>query len=158
MRSALAVAVIFLVPVSAWSWSKDGHVIVAKIAETTLTPEARSGIKDLLDGRPISDERLCTWADLIRSSAEYRRKYPNHNTWHYIDIEVGTKEQDFKPPADNNHVLGAIDRFKKVLKDTKVDKEDRKEALLFLVHFVGDMHQPSTAPSGISIAAETYKW
>jgi hypothetical protein len=142
MRSALAAAMICLVPMSAWSWSRDGHVIVAKIAETTLTPEARSGIKDLLDGRPISDERLCTWADLIRSSAAYERKYPNHKTWHYIDIEVGTKEEDFKPPADNNHVLGAIDRFKKVLKDTKADKEDRKEALLFLVHFVGDMHQP----------------
>jgi hypothetical protein len=141
-RCVFVLGLLFLLPAPVLPWSRDGHVIVSKTAETFFSPEARAAVKDLLDGRPISDDRLCTWADLIRSSAAYKRKYPNHNTWHYIDIDVSAQEVEFKPADDNNHVVGAIERFKKVLKDTKVEKEDRKEALLFLVHFLGDMHQP----------------
>ena len=52
-------------------------------------------------------------------------------------------QDEFKPDAKTTTTLiGAIERFKKVLKDPKADKQDRKEALLFVVHFVGDMHQP----------------
>ena len=144
--AAVAGLLVFLAsPTQAW-W-EDGHVIVAKIAENYLTPEARAGIKDLLGDnregeRAISDVRICTWADLIRSSGELNRKYPKNDTWHYINIELKMKQEDFKPSADGNDVIGAIERFKKVLKDPKAEKQDRKEALLFLVHFLGDMHQP----------------
>jgi len=138
----LGLGLLVILPASARAWWEDGHVIVARIAEANLSPQARAGIKELLDGRPISDPRLCTWADLIRGSAEYGRKYPKHDTWHYINIELKVKEEDYKLAPDNNHVVGAIERFKKVLKDPKVDKDNRKEALLFLVHFLGDMHQP----------------
>jgi hypothetical protein len=129
------------------AWWEDGHVIVARIAESRLTKEAQAGIKDLLGDnvegeRAISDSRICNWADLIRSSGALNRKYPRNDTWHYINIEIKEKKEDFKPADDNDHVLGAIERFKKVLKDPNASKEDRKEALLFLVHFIGDMHQP----------------
>ncbi|MCE9532668.1 MAG: S1/P1 nuclease [Planctomycetes bacterium] len=126
---------------------EDGHAIVAKIAEMYLSADARAGVKDLLgDGtegeRAISDVRICTWADLIRGSGQLNRKYPKNDTWHYINIELKDKEGEFKIPADGNHVIGAIERFKKVLKDPQADKQDRKEALMFVVHFLGDMHQP----------------
>ena len=137
----------FLSCSSASAWWEDGHIIVSKIAESRLTKEAQAGIKDLLGDnvegeRAISDSRICNWADLIRSSGVLNRKYPKNDTWHYINIEIKVKKEDFKLPDDNNHVIGAIERFKKVLKDPKAEKEDRKEALLFLIHFIGDMHQP----------------
>lgn len=133
--------------VPAQAWWEDGHIIVCRIAESRLTKESQAGIKDLLgDGvegeRAISDARMCNWADLIRSSGTLNRKYPKNDTWHYVNIDIGTKREDFKVSDDNNHVIGAIERFKKVLKDPKAEKQDRKEALLFLIHFVGDMHQP----------------
>jgi len=112
------------------------------IAEKHLTPEARAGIKALLGDRSIADVRLCTWADLIRGSAVYRRKYDKHDTWHYINIELKVKAAEFVPAEDNNHVLGAIERFRKKVIDPSLIEDDRKEALLFVVHFLGDMHQP----------------
>jgi len=119
---------------------------VAKIAEKHLTKEAQAGIKMLLDGpegeRAISDTKMCNWADLIRGSGQLNRKYPKNDTWHYINIELKQKKDDWKPDENGNDVIGAIERFKKVLADPKADKQDRKEALLFVVHFVGDMHQP----------------
>jgi len=131
-------------PASAW-W-EEGHIIVAKIAEKHLTKEAQAGIKMLLDGpegeRAISDTKMCNWADLIRGSGQLNRKYPKNDTWHYINIELKQKKDDWKPDENGNDVIGAIERFKKVLADPKADKQDRKEALLFVVHFVGDMHQP----------------
>lgn len=144
-RFAFAIILATTGPASAW-W-EDGHIIASRVAESRLTKEAQAGIKDLLGDnaegeRAISDSRICNWADLIRSSGALNRKYPKNDTWHYINIEIKVKKEDFQLPDDNNHVVGAIERFKKVLKDPKASKDDRKEALLFLVHFMGDMHQP----------------
>jgi hypothetical protein len=138
---------LFLLAAPAPAWWDDGHVVVARIAETYLTPEARAGIKGLLDEnregeRAISDVRICTWADLIRSSGELNEKYPKNDTWHYINIELKVTAAFYKPGVDGNDVVGAIERFQKVLKDPDAKKQDRKEALYFLVHFVGDLHQP----------------
>jgi len=140
-------AVIVSAASPSFAWWEDGHIIVAKIAEKHLSKEAQTGIRELLDGpegeRAISDSRMCNWADLIRGSGQLNRKYPKNDTWHYINIELQQKRDDsWKADEKGNDVIGAIERFKKVLADTKADKQDRKEALLFLVHFVGDMHQP----------------
>ena len=147
IRFSSSFLAVLLYATTASAWWEDGHVIVAKVAENYLTPESRKGINALLgenrEGeRAISDVRICTWADLIRSSGELNRKYPKNDTWHYVNIELQAKRDDFKPDPNNNDVVGAIERFKKVLKDPKAAKQDRKEALLFVVHFVGDMHQP----------------
>jgi hypothetical protein len=124
------------------AWSEDGHVITAKIANEFLSPEAKAAIKELLDDRPLFDDRLVIWADFIRGSSMYDKKYKNHRTWHYIDIELKIQEKDYKPADDNDHVVGAIEKFRKIVVDKSLEKETRKEALLFLIHFLGDMHQP----------------
>lgn len=142
----LGLGLTLLSPCRACAWWEDGHIIIARIAEGRLSKEAQAGIKDLLgDGiegeRAISDSRICNWADLIRSSGALNRKYPKNDTWHYINIDIKSTRDDFKA-KDENHVIGAIERFKKVLADPNASKEDRKEALMFIIHFVGDMHQP----------------
>jgi hypothetical protein len=129
--------------VSAWGWGQEGHVIVAKIAEINLSKEAKAAIKDLLDGRSIADSRLANWADFIKRSAAFRKKYPNNNLWHFVDIPYDATEFDpAKHCKNKNCVIDAIERFKKVLADKEAKAVDRKEALLFLVHLVGDLHQP----------------
>lgn len=142
MRLFLTLLALILIPASLQAWGEDGHVIVSKIAESYLKPAAKLGIKDLLDERAISDPRICVWADLIRSGAIYDRKYPNHRTWHYINIELQEREEDYKPEEQKDHVVGAISQFIKIVKDPQETKENRKEALMFVIHFVGDMHQP----------------
>lgn len=131
----------------AFAWGPDGHVVVGKIAELHLTPKTRAAIADLLNNRPLSDSRIVNWADYIKSSAQYERKYPKHRTWHYIDIDLDLAKTQFQPemtvdgrPAHN--VIARIDHFKRVMVDPAVSKEDRKEALFFVAHFIGDFHQP----------------
>jgi nuclease S1 len=143
MRHALAAFLTLIVAApSCLAWGEDGHVVVCKIAEANLNSAAKAAVKELLDDRSIADPRLCTWADLIRSSGALNRKYKNNDKWHYINIELTSKAEDFKPDPAEDHVISAIERFLKVVADTTVSKDDRKEALLFIIHFLGDMHQP----------------
>jgi nuclease S1 len=131
-----------LVPVTGYGWGTDGHIITSRVAEAYLTPATRAVLKDIFDDRSFSDVRICTWADQIRRSAVYDRKYMNHPTWHYINIEIKEKQADFMFPAGPDHVLGAIERFRKDMVEPTLSKESRKEALMFVIHFVEDFHQP----------------
>lgn len=142
MKFPTCLLALLVTPLVALGWADDGHVVVCKIAEAYLKPAARAAIQELLDERPISDPRLCVWADLIRSGATYDRKYPSHRTWHYVNLELQEREEDYDPKQMKDHVLEAIPRFAKIMNDPSRSKEDRKEALLFVIHFVGDMHQP----------------
>lgn len=72
-----------------------------------------------------------------------RRERPNTAPWHYVDIPVNAHTFDRKRDGrDGNNVIDAIDKQAKILADTTATKGTRAEALKFLVHFVGDIHQP----------------
>ncbi len=139
--STIALALLWIGPTAAWG--PDGHVITARVAELNLNDKARAAIKDILTDRSFTDVRLCTWADEIKRSAVYRKKYPDNDRYHYVDIPVEKSTYD---PAgqckDDACVIAKIETFRRVLADPKAEAVDRKEALLFLVHLVGDLHQP----------------
>lgn len=139
---AIAAAVGLMAPARAQAWGRDGHIIVARIAEQYLTPKARAAIGDLLDGRSIGESRIANWADLIKGSSYYATRYPKHRLWHYVDIDVAVKEEAFAPLKDKDNVVARIAYFQKVLVTATESKVNRKEALMFLVHFLGDLHQP----------------
>ena len=142
MKTLLCGALL-LAPSIAFGWGEDGHRVAARIAEKHLTDKARAGIRELLGDRAITDKDVCLWPDMIRGQAAYQTKYPDNATWHYVDIDIGEANPDpDKNCVNGNCVLGAIERFKKVLKDRTVGEQERREALYFLVHFVGDLHQP----------------
>ena len=127
---------------TARAWGEKGHVIVAAVAEFHLNQKAKAGIRALLGDRPISSTRLANWADLIKRSSAYQKKYPKNSSFHFVDVPY--QEEGFdkaRDSNDGNNVIEAIDRFRKVLASSE-DAEDRKDALLFLVHLVGDLHQP----------------
>jgi hypothetical protein len=125
------------------AWWEDGHNIVAGIAESHLSQKARAGIKQLIGDRSIADGRIAVWADFIKGNRAFKTVYPNNDKWHYVDIpfeaERFVAERDCK---NGDCIISAISRFRAVLADGSADKTKRKEALMFLVHFVGDLHQP----------------
>ena len=124
------------------AWGDRGHVVAAAVADLRLTDKAKAGIRDLLGERPIADMRLCTWADQIKRSALYKKKYPKNDLWHFVDVPFSAAKFDRdRDGQDGNNVIDAIERVRKVLQNS-TDKEDRKEALLFVVHLVADLHQP----------------
>jgi hypothetical protein len=137
--------VVLVRPAPVWGWGEEGHRTVARIAAAHLNAKAREGIRDLIGDASISDYRVALWADAIKKSSFYKARYPNNQTWHYIDIDVtadlGSLDLDQVCPQDDC-VLKQLPRFVKVLKDPQATFQSRREALFFVVHFVGDAHQP----------------
>ena len=126
--------VIFYSP-RAFSWGKTGHRIVGEIAQRNLDKKALKGIKELAGTDDLS--RLSTWPDEIRSDPKMNYTAP----WHYVSIPTGKTYWEQKRNKEGD-VIEALYRFEDTLRDSKSKKEDKLDALRFLVHMLGDLHQP----------------
>jgi hypothetical protein len=143
-----------LTSVHAFGWGCEGHRMIALIASQHLTPEARTAVYRLLKENPIdpalsrfckplSDEPMedsATWADDIRKSVK-------NDVWHYIDIPRNVDHGDFMkycaPVKDGpGCVVTALQQELGILKDSNRSASDRATALRYVIHFVGDLHQP----------------
>lgn len=135
-RAQMALVVLFLAaPSAVFAWGPNGHRIVGRIAMSHLTDEAARAVQCLIG--PEGLDQVSTWPDEIRSDPAWSRATP----WHFISIDDNeTLETTARDP--NGDVLEAIQRFTAVLRDPQASRESKQEALKFLVHFVGDIHQP----------------
>lgn len=128
-----------LLALSLAAWGPVGHQAVALIAERHLSPEAQAGIKTLL-GHEHLDE-VSTWADEIKSDPAYKAT----SQWHYVNLPLGLSFEQFaqalQSPAHEN-VYTALQYCKRALQNPKAPRVVRQNALKFIVHLVGDMHQP----------------
>jgi hypothetical protein len=131
----VVVALLLSAPSSLFAWGPNGHRIVGRIAMNHLTDEAARAVECLLG--PEGLDQVSTWPDEIRSDPNWKKADP----WHFISIDdAETLETTARDPAGD--VLEAIQRFTAVLRDPQATRESKQEALRFLVHFVGDIHQP----------------
>lgn len=117
------------------AWGATGHRAVGDIAEAHLTPWAAAQVRALLGTESLA--RASTWPDEIRSDDAWDHSHP----WHYINLEDGQTLETLErnPQGD---ILEAMERFAAVLRDDAASYRDKVIALRFLVHFVGDIHQP----------------
>ena len=140
--AALALA---LATPSAQAWSRQGHQLVGDLAERGLTAEARAEVDRLLEGEPVPTlAGVATWADDIR--AEETELGKRSKRWHFVNVPG--EACDYVPARvcpDGKCVIGAINAQRAVLADRGQPMQKRREALKFLVHFVGDAHQPMHA-------------
>jgi hypothetical protein len=135
-RVEAALALTVFVASNALGWGREGHEVVATIAERHLTEKARERVRQIL-GSEGSLAAVSTWADEIRPSR------PETAPWHYIDIPLNASAIDPAKDCPNEDcVTVAITRFAAVLRDTASSAEGKNEALKFVVHFVADLHQP----------------
>jgi hypothetical protein len=116
--------------------------VVAELAQAQLRPGARAEVDRLLAGEPEpSLSGVSDWADELREKggeAGQRSK-----RWHYVDFR--SPDCAYAAARDcpkGDCVVEAIDREFRRLADRKLPDAQRAEALKYLVHFVGDVHQP----------------
>jgi hypothetical protein len=120
----------------AFGWGGEGHSLIARIAWVQLTPAVQARVSGIL-GPNVTIQSIASWADNVRN--QRRETGP----WHYIDIPIDKPHLDMARDCPKGDcVIAKIEDFQKVLKDPAAAPAQRREALLFLVHFVGDMHQP----------------
>lgn len=118
------------------AWGRDGHAIIAEIAVREMTPAARTRAAEILAGQELP--AIASWADQVRPQGAYRWTAPMH----YVNLPEGTKAYDHAEHCpDEGCVVSAVYDFSRLVVDD-VDQRTREDALKFLVHFVGDLHQP----------------
>jgi hypothetical protein len=149
LTAIAAFAGVLAFPSHAEAWGKEGHDLVGKVADKFLTLKTRNAIDELLQDhqfKSLADGLLPNWADAIRGSAFYNNKYRGMSKWHFIDVDVNADLNKLKLAdycQNGDCALDAIRRFQKILKNPNVKEiATRREALFFIAHFVGDIHQP----------------
>jgi len=131
----------------AFAWGPLGHKMIGAMAEQQLSPAVREQALALLAKDPIDDgphlADVANWADAVRGAHDPR--YTNSYRWHWIRFNGACHFDAAKQCEGGQCVNAAIERFAARLGDRALTPPQRAEALRFLVHFVGDVHQPMHA-------------
>jgi hypothetical protein len=142
---SLLAALVLLVgsSVEAIAWGYTGHRIIAEIAEQFLEPDTARKVRGLLAIENVTTlAEVSTWADQIRVQR------PETAPWHYVNIPVQASAgepsgYDATRDCPNNAcIVAKIEQFERGLADRQASERQRLEALKYLVHFIGDVHQP----------------
>jgi S1/P1 Nuclease len=153
---------------SALAWGDEGHEVVALVAQSFLEPDVRKRVSallaadtDSLTAHDIASE--ATWADKFRD-ADVNGSREKTRQWHFVDVEIAAPDLDaacFNHPAIPSGALASdgpapdcvvdkVQEFAAELANSATDLEEQVVALKFVLHFVGDLHQPllpASAPS-----------
>ena len=151
-RKSITLLALLCAPFSLLAWGVVGHRAVARIAENHLTPTAKREVARLLGTETMA--LVSTWPDEIRADPQYSSTGP----WHYLNVATGLDFPAFvaqlKPadppvaadapatPTAPTNAYTALLQVRKDLKDPQKTTEEKRVALKFLIHLVGDVHQP----------------
>ncbi len=131
---------IVLVPTLAWAWGPHSHELVAEIAARHLDPAPRAVVEDLLGDRAdLAMREMATWADRVREQPQFRGTAPLH----YVNFPRDVCHYDAGRNCRGGRcVVAAIGTYVAQLADRNTGRQARADALAFVIHFVGDIHQP----------------
>ncbi|WP_297732776.1 S1/P1 nuclease [uncultured Maricaulis sp.] len=130
---------LIVMPAPAEAYGRDGHRIVCDLAYRYLSDETRTEIDRLvaLDQQFENFRDVCSWADEVRRTS-HRHTAP----WHYINQDREDPQVDAEDCAEDGCITSAIDLHAGIFADRSRSDADRLEALKFLAHWMGDIHQP----------------
>ncbi|OKY27576.1 S1/P1 nuclease [Thalassotalea sp. PP2-459] len=139
---------------SSYALGKLGHQLVCQLAYEQLSTSTQHSVTALLDqvskqdrlainqylrkknDTPLTFANACTWADAIKRLPEYDK----YKSWHYINVARNSKEIT-KSTCQKNCITRAIKIHSELLMAHKTNEQSAK-ALMFLGHWLGDIHQP----------------
>ena len=119
----------------AFSWGKTGHRTTGEVAEHFLTKKTKIEIKKILQNPSLAI--ASTWSDEMRSNPDFRK----YNPWHYANMPLNITYANSKKSSKGD-IIQAIKLSKSKLKDNDVSLEEKAFYLRYLVHLIGDIHQP----------------
>ncbi|MGI4877272.1 MAG: S1/P1 nuclease [Janthinobacterium lividum] len=142
MRIVLAVvpllAVAIALPAPALAWGKTGHRVIGAIAERMIGHRARNRVHAILGSESIAE--ASAWPDFERSNPDaFWQK--EAGPYHYVTVPVGKTYAETGAPPEGDAVT-ALKKFTATVRDRNAPLADRQLALRFVIHIVGDLHQP----------------
>ena len=126
------------------AWGRLGHSVVADLAQQHLNPVAEAEVERLLapeHTRSLAD--VASWPDQMQDDPALATLWKQTRRMHYVNFNGAGC--DYVPPQDcrdGQCIVGALAHYVAVLSDRTQSDETRRQALKFVVHFVGDIHQP----------------
>ena len=158
LRAVFGIGGLVIFQFNLLAWDGAGHMAIAAEAFRQLPPELKAQAIEVLKAHPDYEQwvkayhpnptvdlaayvfmRSSTWPDEIRRSGS---PY-DHPEWHFIDYPLRPPSFPLEPdPRPTNNVLFGVAQCEKTLSDTNADPELRAVYLSFLIHLIGDMHQP----------------
>jgi len=126
---------------SAMAWGLTGHRIIAEIAQRHLSKKAAKNLQKLIGKAPLAF--WANWPDYIKSDTT--DKWKQTGPWHYVDLPGHLDKADFiknLEALEGKNLYTQIPEMENLLKNKNLRLEQRQIALRFLIHFIGDLHQP----------------
>jgi S1/P1 Nuclease len=162
MKIVCSTILVVALAASLHAWGPEGHQAIASAAQGRLSESARAAVTTLL-GPGVGLDDVATWADDVRSAGrgqgplvndpeakQLNHDFPDNANWHFVNFPLAAAtyddESEFSGPPDVVHVINACIN---VLEDRPSSLAlTKSQALRFLIHFVGDIHQPLHVGTG----------
>ncbi len=141
----------FLFPISVFAWNALGHMVIANIAYENLKPGVQNKVENLIGyfKNEYQDMgsfmQMAYWPDAIRS-----QRIEMFTHWHYVDVAFSKDGTALKNLVDSDNALWALGHVINVVKYKQANNYERARFLGFMIHIVGDLHQPLHTVSLIS--------
>jgi len=138
MRRFSLLPLTLLLSAPAYAWGPTGHRITGALAEQNLSGVARAQVRLLLGTESLAD--AATWPDDMRSDPDpfWQR---TASPWHYVTLHGAHGYAPTDAPGEGDAVT-ALTHYRALLRDPKAPRDDKAAALRFIVHIIGDLHQP----------------
>ena len=128
----------------AFAWGPIGHRVTGAIADRNLSGLAHANVQLLLGKEDLAE--AATWPDDMKSDpADFWQKQAS--PWHYVTVREGDAYTSADAPPEGD-AMSALARFTATLRDPAASMDDKRLALRFVVHIIGDLHQPLHAGGG----------
>ncbi len=144
MKKILILFLLLAISGQALGWGSTAHRTAARLAEDYLSPEARVAVAEILGAETLAE--ASTWPDFMRADPDEFWQV-TASPWHYVTVPRGKTYEEVGAPAQGDAVT-ALERFSADLRDPEISPEDRALALRFIVHIIGDLHQPLHVGNG----------
>lgn len=159
MKKLVSAIVLLATAAPGYGWNNTGHMVAARLAWLQLSADQRAQAVTILKRHPHYDEflavdkpdgfseeewvflRAATWPDWVRN--HHKQEY-HHSTWHFINypfapdgsVDISTRQ----PPPDEQNIVRQLDWSVRTVRNGT--QEEQPVALCWLLHLVGDVHQP----------------
>ncbi len=125
----------------AFAWGMTGHRVISEIAEKHLSRKAKRNIERLIGHQKIA--YWSNWADFIKSSPD--TLLLKTGSWHFLNTPGNLTHAQFLVELQNSPEQNLYKAYKRVRQDVvnkELTLEQRQQAFYFMVHLLGDAHQP----------------
>ncbi|TKV40706.1 S1/P1 Nuclease, partial [Sphingobium sp. MP9-4] len=144
MRKLILPLILLSITSPAFAWGPIGHRVTGAIADRNLSGVARANVQLLLGDEDLA--QAATWPDDMKSDpADFWQKQAS--PWHYVTVREGDAYTSADAPPEGD-AMSALARFTATLRDPAASMDDKRLALRFVVHIIGDLHQPLHAGGG----------